>query len=51
MLFIGQTPYRNSISMATPEVPGNEKTIWKAVLYVKTKGYEVSASYTVSELY
>ena len=51
-LFFGQTPFRNSVVMATPKVPGDKK-LPERVLYAKTKR-DKSFSFLhlmVSELY
>ena len=39
--FFGQTPLRNSIAMATPRIPGDQKLL-ERVCYVKIKSHKKS---------
>ena len=49
-VFFGQTSYRNSVVMATPKVPGDQK-LFEKVNYILKLSDKVSASYTFFELY
>ena len=44
LAFFGQTPLRNSVVMATPQVPGNRKLFERVCYIFKTKSDKVSDS-------
>ena len=51
--FFGQTPLRNSVAMATPKIPGDQKVFEKVcyMLKLKVTNFQLPRPIKVSELY
>ena len=49
--FIGKTPFRNSVAMATPKVPGDQKLFERVCYMLKLKESFSFLRLMVSELY